>query len=129
MSGTTGESPTTTGAEDGETLAAVKDAVGDRAKVVAGVGTNDTRHSVELAKQAEKVGADGLLLVTPYYNKPTQAGVLNHFRHVESGSDRSIYWTPTTGAPLTGSAFASGASGPPAPHDSAALLLGHWGRW
>ncbi|WGX99236.1 4-hydroxy-tetrahydrodipicolinate synthase [Nocardioides sp. L-11A] len=82
VSGTTGESPTTTGAEDGETLAAVKDAVGDRAKVVAGVGTNDTRHSVELAKQAEKVGADGLLLVTPYYNKPSQPGVLNHFRHV-----------------------------------------------
>ncbi|GAA1533010.1 4-hydroxy-tetrahydrodipicolinate synthase [Nocardioides humi] len=82
VSGTTGESPTTTGAEDGETLAAVKDAVGDRAKVVAGVGTNDTRHSVELAQQAEKVGADGLLLVTPYYNKPSQPGVLNHFRQV-----------------------------------------------
>jgi 4-hydroxy-tetrahydrodipicolinate synthase len=82
VSGTTGESPTTTGAEDGETLAAVKDAVGDRAKIVAGVGTNDTRHSVELAKQAEKVGADGLLLVTPYYNKPSQAGVLEHFRQV-----------------------------------------------
>lgn len=82
VSGTTGESPTTTGAEDGETLAAVKDAVGDRAKVVAGVGTNDTRHSVELARQAEKVGADGLLLVTPYYNKPSQPGVLNHFRQV-----------------------------------------------
>ncbi len=82
VSGTTGESPTTTGAEDGETLAAVKDAVGDRAVVVAGVGTNDTRHSVELARQAEKVGADGLLLVTPYYNKPSQPGVLNHFRQV-----------------------------------------------
>ncbi len=82
VSGTTGESPTTTGAEDGETLAAVKDAVGDRAKIVAGVGTNDTRHSVELAKQAEKVGADGLLLVTPYYNKPSQPGVLHHFRQV-----------------------------------------------
>jgi 4-hydroxy-tetrahydrodipicolinate synthase len=82
VSGTTGESPTTTGAEDGETLAAVKDAVGDRATVVAGVGTNDTRHSVELARQAEKVGADGLLLVTPYYNKPSQAGVLSHFRQV-----------------------------------------------
>lgn len=82
VSGTTGESPTTTGAEDGETLAAVKDAVGDRATIVAGVGTNDTRHSVELAKQAEKVGVDALLLVTPYYNKPSQPGVLNHFRLV-----------------------------------------------
>ncbi|MBM9460091.1 4-hydroxy-tetrahydrodipicolinate synthase [Nocardioides sp. zg-536] len=87
VSGTTGESPTTTGAEDGETLAAVKDAVGDRAKIVAGVGTNDTRHSVELAQQAAKVGADGLLLVTPYYNKPSQAGVLNHFRQVVDATD------------------------------------------
>lgn len=87
VSGTTGESPTTTGAEDGETLAAVKDAVGHRAKIVAGVGTNDTRHSVELARQAEKVGADGLLLVTPYYNKPSQAGVLHHFQQVVGATD------------------------------------------
>ena len=82
VSGTTGESPTTTVAEDGEILAAVKDAVGDRASVVAGVGTNSTAHSIELAVQAEKVGVDGLLLVTPYYNKPGQAGVLHHFRTV-----------------------------------------------
>jgi 4-hydroxy-tetrahydrodipicolinate synthase len=82
VSGTTGESPTTTVAEDGEILAAVKDAVGDRASVVAGVGTNSTAHSIELAVQAEKVGVDGLLLVTPYYNKPGQAGLLHHFRTV-----------------------------------------------
>jgi 4-hydroxy-tetrahydrodipicolinate synthase len=82
VSGTTGESPTTTVAEDGEILAAVKDAVGDRASVVAGVGTNSTAHSLELALQAEKVGVDGLLLVTPYYNKPGQAGLLHHFRTV-----------------------------------------------
>jgi 4-hydroxy-tetrahydrodipicolinate synthase len=82
VSGTTGESPTTTVPEDGEILAAVKDAVGDRASVVAGVGTNSTSHSVELAQQAEKIGVDGLLLVTPYYNKPGQAGVLHHFRTV-----------------------------------------------
>ncbi len=82
VSGTTGESPTTSVAEDGEILAAVKDAVGGRAKIVAGVGTNATAHSVELARQAEKVGADGLLLVTPYYNKPGQAGLLHHFRQV-----------------------------------------------
>jgi len=86
VSGTTGESPTTTVAEDGQILAAVKDAVGDRAAVIAGVGTNDTRHSVELARQAEKVGADGLLLVTPYYNKPSQPGVLHHFRQVVEAS-------------------------------------------
>ena len=82
VSGTTGESPTTTVAEDGEILAAVKDAVGDRATVVAGVGTNSTAHSLELAVQAEKIGVDGLLLVTPYYNKPGQAGILHHFRTV-----------------------------------------------
>jgi 4-hydroxy-tetrahydrodipicolinate synthase len=87
VSGTTGESPTTTVAEDGEILAAVKDAVGDRASVVAGVGTNSTAHSVELAQQAAKVGADGLLLVTPYYNKPGQAGVLHHFRAVVESTD------------------------------------------
>jgi 4-hydroxy-tetrahydrodipicolinate synthase len=82
VSGTTGESPTTTTEEDGQILAAVKDAVGDRAKVIAGVGTNSTAHSVELARQAAKVGVDGMLLVTPYYNKPSQAGVLEHFRRV-----------------------------------------------
>ena len=68
VSGTTGESPTTTTDEDGRTLAAVLEAVGDRASIVAGVGTNDTRHSIELAEQAKKAGAHGLLLVTPYYN-------------------------------------------------------------
>lgn len=82
VSGTTGESPTTSVEEDGQLLQAVKDAVGDRAKVVAGVGTNDTRHSVELAVQAEKVGVDGLLLVTPYYSKPSQAGLQHHFKQV-----------------------------------------------
>ncbi len=86
VSGTTGESATTTVAEDAETLAAVKDAVGDRVKVVAGVGTNDTRTSLELAAQAEKVGADGLLLVTPYYSKPAQRGILEHFRQVASAT-------------------------------------------
>jgi 4-hydroxy-tetrahydrodipicolinate synthase len=74
-------------AEDGQLLAAVKDAVGDRASVVAGVGTNSTAHSVELAEQAAKVGVDGLLLVTPYYNKPGQAGVLHHFRTVVEATD------------------------------------------
>ncbi|UNX56573.1 4-hydroxy-tetrahydrodipicolinate synthase (plasmid) [Georgenia sp. TF02-10] len=87
VSGTTGESPTTTVAEDGEVLAAVRDAVGPDVTLVAGVGTNDTRTSLELARQAEKVGADGLLLVTPYYSKPGQRGLLEHFRQVASASD------------------------------------------
>ena len=82
VSGTTGESPTTTVVEDTEILRAVTDAVGDRAKVIAGVGTNATAHSIELAVQAEKVGVDAVLLVTPYYNKPGQAGILHHFTEV-----------------------------------------------
>ena len=82
VSGTTGESPTTTTEEDGLILRAVVEAVGDRATVVAGVGTNNTAHSVELAVQAEKVGADGTLVVTPYYNKPTQEGLAAHFEAV-----------------------------------------------
>ena len=90
VSGTTGESPTTSVAEDGEILAAVKDAVGDRACVVAGVGTNATAHSVELAEQAAKIGADGVLLVTPYYNKPGPAGVLHHFRSVVEATDLPV---------------------------------------
>jgi len=82
VSGTTGESPTTSGDEDGELLAAVLDAVGDRATVVAGVGTNDTRHSIELAEQAARIGAHGLLLVTPYYSKPPQRGLVLHAQAV-----------------------------------------------
>jgi 4-hydroxy-tetrahydrodipicolinate synthase len=97
VSGTTGESPTTSVAEDGQILAAVKDAVGDRAQVIAGVGTNATAHSVELAQQAEKIGADGLLLVTPYYNKPGQRGVLHHFRTVveSTGVPVMLYDVPS----------------------------------
>ena len=87
VSGTTGESPTTTPAENGEILRVVRDAVGDRATVVAGVGTNVTAHSVELARQAAKLGADGLLLVTPYYSKPGQAGLRHHFAEVARASD------------------------------------------
>ncbi len=86
VSGTTGEAPTTSTAEDGEILRAVIDAVGDRAKVVAGVGTNNTAHSIELIEQAEKLGADGALLVTPYYNKPTQDGLAAHFTSVARAS-------------------------------------------
>ena len=87
VSGTTGESPTTSPAECGEILRVVRDAVGDRATVVAGVGTNVTAHSVELARQAAKLGADGLLLVTPYYSKPGQAGLRHHFAEVAGATD------------------------------------------
>jgi 4-hydroxy-tetrahydrodipicolinate synthase len=96
VSGTTGESPTTSVAEAGDILRAVKDAVGDRATVVAGVGSNSTAHSIELAQQAEKLGADALLLVTPYYNKPGQAGVLHHFQQVvgSTGAPVVLYDVP-----------------------------------
>ncbi|MFG1778357.1 4-hydroxy-tetrahydrodipicolinate synthase [Micromonospora sp. NPDC049051] len=82
VNGTTGESPTTTEAEKEQLIRAVVEAVGDRAKVVAGVGTNDTRHTIELSVAAEKAGAHGLLVVTPYYNKPPQSGLLRHFTAV-----------------------------------------------
>ncbi|MFE9024172.1 4-hydroxy-tetrahydrodipicolinate synthase [Streptomyces sp. NPDC007808] len=82
LSGTTGESPTTTDAEKSELIRAVREAVGDRASVVAGVGTFDTRHTVELALAAEKAGADGLLVVAPYYSRPPQDAVEAHFREV-----------------------------------------------
>jgi 4-hydroxy-tetrahydrodipicolinate synthase len=82
VNGTTGESPTTSDAEKDRVVRAVMEAVGERAFVVAGVGTNDTRHTVELARAAEKAGAHGLLVVTPYYNKPPQAGLYEHFTTV-----------------------------------------------
>jgi len=90
INGTTGESPTTTDAEKESLVRAVVEAVGDRAHVVAGVGTNDTRHTVELARAAEKAGAAGLLVVTPYYNRPPQAGVLEHFRTVADATGLRI---------------------------------------
>ncbi|GAB2569039.1 4-hydroxy-tetrahydrodipicolinate synthase [Microlunatus antarcticus] len=80
INGTGGEAPTTTDAEKADLVRTVVDAVGDRAHVVAGVGTNDTAHTLELAAAAEKAGADGLLAVTPYYSRPPQAGLVEHFR-------------------------------------------------
>lgn len=82
LNGTTGESPTTTDAEKTALVRAVREAVGERATVLAGVGSADTRHTVELARAAEEAGADGLLVVTPYYSRPPQAAVEAHFRRV-----------------------------------------------
>ncbi|WP_406161405.1 4-hydroxy-tetrahydrodipicolinate synthase [Streptomyces sp. NBC_01005] len=82
LSGTTGESPTTTDAEKTALLRAVRAAVGDGVPIVAGVGSADTRHTVDLARQAEQAGADGLLVVTPYYSRPPQAAVEAHFVRV-----------------------------------------------
>jgi 4-hydroxy-tetrahydrodipicolinate synthase len=87
ISGTTGEAPTTTDAEKEALLRAVVEAVGDRARIVAGVGTNDTAHSVELARQAAKTGVHGLLAVTPYYSKPPAEGVRAHFTALADATD------------------------------------------
>ncbi len=87
INGTTGESPTTTDAEKAELVAAVVDEIGDRAQVVAGVGSNDTRHTIELARQAADAGASGLLVVTPYYSKPPQDAIAAHFRAVADATE------------------------------------------
>lgn len=90
VSGTTGESPTTSAQENGEMLRAIIDAVGGRANIVAGVGSNATAHSLDLARQAATLGADGILLVTPYYNKPSQTGILQHFHQVATATDLPV---------------------------------------
>jgi 4-hydroxy-tetrahydrodipicolinate synthase len=84
-------------------LRAVVEAVGDRATVVAGAGNNDTRHTVEIVRAAEKAGAHGLLVVTPYYNKPPQAGLVKHFTAAADASDLPVmvYDIPArTGTPI-----------------------------
>ncbi|MGA5131720.1 4-hydroxy-tetrahydrodipicolinate synthase [Streptomyces olivoreticuli] len=90
VNGTTGESPTTSDAEKAQLVRAVVEAVGDRAHVVAGAGTNDTQHSVELARAAEKAGAHGLLAVTPYYNKPPQEGIFRHFTAIADATELPV---------------------------------------
>jgi 4-hydroxy-tetrahydrodipicolinate synthase len=90
ISGTGGEAPTTTDAEKSDLLRVVVDAVGARAKIIAGVGTFDTVHSIHLAEQAAKAGAHGLLCVTPYYSRPPQSGLLAHFRAVADATDLPV---------------------------------------
>ncbi|MFK0138278.1 4-hydroxy-tetrahydrodipicolinate synthase [Streptomyces murinus] len=82
LNGTTGESPTTTDGEKAELITAVREAVGARIPLIAGVGTADTRHTTELALAAEKAGADAVLVVAPYYSRPPQEAVAAHFRTV-----------------------------------------------
>lgn len=103
VNGTTGESPTTSDVEKGRLVRAVLEAVGDRAFVIAGIGTNDTHHTVALARQAERAGAHGLLTVTPYYSKPPQEGLLRHFTEVAdaTGLPMMLYDIPgRTGVPI-----------------------------
>jgi 4-hydroxy-tetrahydrodipicolinate synthase len=104
VNGTTGESPTTTDAEKVELIRAVLEAVGDRARVTAGAGTNDTAHSIELARAAEKAGAHGLLVVAPYYNKPPQEGLRAHCTAIADATDLPVmlYDIPArAGIPIT----------------------------
>ena len=104
INGTTGESPTTSDAEKVQLVKAVLEAVGDRAKVVAGVGTNDTAHTIECAKAAAAAGAHGLLVVTPYYNKPPQDGLKAHFTAVADSTELPVmlYDIPgRAGVPIT----------------------------
>ena len=87
VNGTTGEAPTTSDDEKIEIIKVVRGVVSGRAKVIAGAGNNETTHSVEQAEMAAKAGADGLLVVTPYYNKPPQAGIEAHFRAMADATD------------------------------------------
>ncbi len=87
INGTTGESATKTDEEDLDVLRVVLEAVGDRATIIAGVGTNDTAHSVEAARAAAAVGAHGVMAVTPYYNRPPQEGLVRHFHAIAEATD------------------------------------------
>ncbi len=103
VNGTTGESPTTSGAEKAALVRAVVEAVGERAFVIAGAGSNDTARSIELARDAEAAGAHGLLMVTPYYSKPPQEGLYRHTVTVAdaTGLPIMLYDIPgRTGVPL-----------------------------
>ncbi|OJV79669.1 MAG: 4-hydroxy-tetrahydrodipicolinate synthase [Cellulomonas sp. 73-92] len=90
LNGTTGEAPTTHAPEKAELVAAVVEAVGDRAFVVAGAGSNDTAHAVRMAEQAAEAGAHGLLVVSPYYSRPSQAGLATHIETVAGSTDLPV---------------------------------------
>ena len=90
VAGTTGESPTLSDDEKLELFAAAVDAVGARATVIAGTGSNDTRHSVHLTERANDLGVDAFLIVTPYYNKPPQRAIVRHFEEIAARTDKPI---------------------------------------
>jgi 4-hydroxy-tetrahydrodipicolinate synthase len=90
VSGTTGESPTLTDEEKVRLFRTVRDAVGGRAKVIAGTGTYNTAHSIHLTREAERAGCDGVLLVNPYYNKPSQEGMYQHFKAVAESTSLPV---------------------------------------
>jgi 4-hydroxy-tetrahydrodipicolinate synthase len=92
VSGTTGESPTLADEEKLELFRTAVETVGDRATVIAGTGTYDTRHSAELTKEATEVGVDGILVVTPYYNKPPQRAIVRHVEEIAAATDKPIVY-------------------------------------
>ncbi|HVS85482.1 MAG TPA: 4-hydroxy-tetrahydrodipicolinate synthase [Gaiellaceae bacterium] len=92
VSGTTGESPTLSDEEKLELFAAAVETVGDRATVIAGTGTYDTRHSVHLTARANELGVDGFLVVTPYYNKPPQRAIVRHVEEIAAATDKPIVY-------------------------------------
>ncbi len=103
VSGTTGETSTLTDPEKIRLVEVGKDVAAGRAKIITGGGSNETAHAMQLARQSEKAGADGNLVVTPYYNKPTQAGILTHFRMIADATDLPVilYDIPgRTGVPI-----------------------------
>ena len=103
VNGTTGEAPTTSDDEKDQIIKIVLETVGRRAKVIAGAGNNETSHSVEQALRAQKAGAHALLVVTPYYNKPPQAGIEAHFRAIADATELPVmlYDIPgRTGVPI-----------------------------
>ncbi|WP_157155842.1 MULTISPECIES: 4-hydroxy-tetrahydrodipicolinate synthase [unclassified Diaminobutyricimonas] len=103
VTGTTGETSTLTDPEKIRLVEVGKDVAAGRAKIITGGGSNETAHAIQLAKKSEKAGADGNMIVTPYYNKPTQAGVLTHFRMIADATDLPVllYDIPgRTGIPI-----------------------------
>ncbi len=92
VTGTTGESPTLTDEERFELYATAIETVGDRATVIAGTGTYDTRHSVHLTERAHELGVDGFLIVTPYYNKPPPRGIVEHVKSIAAVTDKPIVY-------------------------------------
>jgi 4-hydroxy-tetrahydrodipicolinate synthase len=103
VTGTTGETSTLTDPEKIRLVEVGKDVAAGRAKIITGGGSNETAHAMQLARQSEKAGADGNMIVTPYYNKPTQAGVLTHFRMIADATDLPVilYDIPgRTGIPI-----------------------------
>src|SRR3954463_5944191 len=103
VTGTTGETSTLTDPEKVRLVEVGKDVAAGRARIIPGGGSNETSHAIELYKKSEKVGADGVMIVTPYYNKPTQAGILTHFRMIADATDLPVilYDIPgRTGVPI-----------------------------